>query len=97
MNSSERFKLILQRISDTHDKKQADYGTDEDPFANISASIDLGIEPWVGTILRINYKMARIKSFIKKGSLKNESIKDSLIDICVYSAIALVKYEESIE
>ena len=97
MNSSERFKLILQRISDTHDKKQADYGTDKDPFANISASAEFGIEPWVGTVLRMNDKMARIKSFIKKGTLQNESIQDSLLDICVYAAIALVKYEESIE
>ncbi len=97
MNSSERFKAILKRISDTHDKKQADYGTSEDPFANISASTEFGIEPWVGTVLRMNDKMTRIRSFIKNGTLKNESIQDSLLDICVYAAIALVKYEESVE
>lgn len=93
----ERFNLILKRINDTHNKKEADYGTDEDPFANITAAREFGIQPWVGAVLRLNDKIARIKAFVKKGNLQNENLADSLLDICVYAAIALVKYEESIE
>ena len=96
MKSDERFLQILDRIRSTHQKKGEDYGNAEDPFANISAAEEFGMEPWVGTVLRMNDKMARIKSFIKKGVLQNESLSDSLLDIAVYAIIALVKYEEKL-
>jgi len=94
MNSNERFTAILTQIQETHDKKQADYGTDEDPFANVNAASEFGIDPLVGIMLRMNDKMTRLKSFVKKGNLVNESVEDSLLDLAVYAIIALVKYEE---
>ncbi len=94
MNSNDRFAAILQRIQETHDKKQKDYGTDEDPFANITAAKELDIEPWVACVLRMNDKMMRLKAFIKKGGLANESVEDSLLDLATYAAIALTMYDE---
>lgn len=89
MNSNERFKAILQQIQETHDKKQDDYGTDDDPFANINAARELGIEPVVACILRMNDKMMRLKAFVRSGKLTNESLEDTLLDMAVYSAIGL--------
>lgn len=77
-----------------HDQKQADYGTDIDPFANVRASERFGIPAWVGAILRGNDKMARLQTFIRKGELKNESVEDSLKDLAVYAIIGLVLFEE---
>jgi hypothetical protein len=89
-----RFHAVLKEMGDTHDRKQQDYGTDGDPFANMNAAAEFGIAPWVGAYVRINDKITRIKSFLKKGRVANESIEDSLIDIATYAAIALVLYRE---
>src|SRR2546428_7960648 len=83
----EAFKDILEWVQKLHDKKSKDYGTDGDPLANIRASEEFGIRAWVGAVLRQNDKMQRIKSFVAKGILANESIEDSLIDNIVYGII----------
>jgi len=91
---STRFHEILKELGDLHDLKQNDYGRGDDPFANLRASTEWGIRPWIGALVRLNDKVRRLQSFALKGSLANESVKDSLLDISVYSAIALVLYEE---
>lgn len=83
------FHAILKEIGELHNKKQADYGRKSDPFANIRASQDFGISPWIGAIVRGNDKMNRIKAFLINGNLKNESLEDSLLDLAVYAIIAL--------
>jgi len=75
-----------------HDKKSKDYGTTDDPYANVCASQGFGVKPWVGALIREHDKTTRIQSFIAKGSLVNESLEDSLIDKAVYSIIALLLY-----
>ena len=92
--NSERFHQILKELGDLHDKKQLDYGRGNDPFANVRASLDWGVPAWVGAMIRLNDKVKRLQSFSIKGSLANEGVEDSLRDISVYAAIALVLYEE---
>lgn len=89
-----RFHALLKEIASLHDKKQADYGRDQDPFANVRAADEFGIPAWVGAILRANDKMHRIKSFLLNGKLKNESLEDSLMDGAVYHLIALILFRE---
>jgi len=89
-----RFLEKLEQIAETHSQKQADYGQDNDPFANIRASQEFGVPPWVGAVIRLNDKVTRLKSFIKNGTLKNEPIADSFRDIAVYSLIAWILFEE---
>ncbi len=79
-----------------HDLKQKDYGRPDDPFANVRGSEDFGIEPWVGAVLRGNDKMRRLQIAAKGGSLSNEGIEDSLLDLAVYSTIGLVLYREMV-
>lgn len=93
-SGSARFHELLNEIGDLHDRKQADYGSDKDPFANVRASDEWGIPAWVGAFIRLNDKVNRLKSFALKGSLANESAEDSMRDIAVYALIGLCLYEE---
>jgi hypothetical protein len=91
---SARFHEILAECGVMHDVKQADYGTDEDPFANVRATEEFGIDAWIGAVIRLADKVQRLKSMVRNGSLKNESVEDSLTDIAVYAIIGRVLWEE---
>lgn len=90
-----KFRSLLDEIATLHDKKSADYGKDEDPQANLRASEEFGIPAWLSAVLRAGDKVARIKSFAKKGKLLNESLEDSLIDAATYFVLALMLYRET--
>lgn len=89
-----RFHALLNEIARLHDQKQQDYGTDNDPFANVRSSADFGVAPWIGALIRLHDKITRLKSFASRGSLANESAEDSMMDIAVYALIALILYRE---
>lgn len=89
-----RFHQLLQEMAALHEKKAADYGDREEPLANIRSSTNLGIPPWKGVLLRMNDKMTRLNSFAKKGSLQNELMEDSLVDLAAYALLCLVVYRE---
>jgi hypothetical protein len=78
-----------------YNKKQFDYGTLEDPMANIKSSNEYGISPLLGVFLRMNDKIARLKSFARKGMLLNESVCDTLNDIAVYAIIGKILLMEN--
>ena len=92
-----RFHALLETIADLHDKKQEDYGTDGDPFANVRGSEDWGVSPYVGALVRLGDKVHRLKSFVRTGHLANEGVEDSLMDISVYALIALILYREAVD
>ena len=92
---SKRFYEILETIKTLHDAKKHDYGN-ADIFANFRLSELAGIPAWQGSVVRMGDKYARISNFIKKGDFKfkEESIKDTLMDMAIYSLITIVLYEE---
>ena len=92
---SRRFHAILKELGRTHDRKQADYGRPEDPFANVRASEEWGIPAWAGAMLRASDKIRRLQALLRNGRLENESARDSFIDLAVYAVIGLVLYEEA--
>lgn len=92
-----RFLKILDEIRSLHEKKSTDYGTEEDPYANVRASQEFGVPPWLGAVIRLHDKLVRIKAFTRNGSLKNESLEDSLTDIAVYAMISLLLWREEVE
>ena len=94
---SERFHALLKEIGDLHDKKQEDYGRPGDPFANVRGSVEFGIKPWVGAMLRANDKMRRLQKAAQGGTMVNESIEDSMMDLAVYALISLVLFEEELD
>jgi hypothetical protein len=93
----DRFHTILGQLSTLHDLKARDYGTGEDPIQNLRASVQLGIEPWKGCLIRMNDKMFRLSKFAKYGKLTNESAIDSLNDIAVYAILCRMLLEENPE
>lgn len=94
-HGSPEFYAALEAMADLHEKKSHDYGSGEDPLANCKSSESFGVPAWVGVMIRIGDKVQRIKSFLEKGSLANESLEDALMDQAVYSVIALVLYRQS--
>ena len=90
----ERLHKLLAEIADLHDRKQADYGKKSDPFANVRASEDFGVAPWIGCMIRANDKMRRVQTMALSGTLVNESLEDSLMDLAVYSLIAIILHRE---
>lgn len=95
MTSSLTFYQVLDEMEAMHDRKNEDYGTDADPFANVRSSQEFGVEPWVGALVRANDKMKRLQKAANGEALANESIEDSLMDLAVYAAIALCLYREN--
>lgn len=94
MSGDPRFFAIIDEIKETHIRKSADYGTNEDFLANVRASEAWGIPAWVGTMIRAGDKIIRLQSLLVKGKLENESARDSLIDLASYAIIALILMEE---
>lgn len=83
------FLKILDELRELHIKKSADYGTDEDRFANINAAKEVGIDPVLGCWLRAKDKVKRLDQFFRAGSLVNESAEDSFMDLAAYCLIAV--------
>ena len=95
--NSARFHQLLKEIGELHDRKQADYGRGDDPFANVRSSTEWGVPAWVGAMIRLNDKVRRLQTLATKGALANEAATDSLQDIAVYALIALVLYEQEVK
>lgn len=92
-----RFHATLKEMGELHDRKQQDYGSASDPFANYRSSEDIGIPAWKNAFLRTTEKVNRVKSFIRNGNLANEGVEDAFMDIAVTAIISLVTYREATE
>lgn len=88
------FFEVLEELASMHEKKGKDYGTNQDPLANVRASVHWGVPDWVGTLIRANDKVIRLQNAAKGSTLANEGIEDSLLDLASYAVIALVLYRE---
>ncbi len=84
-----RFYELLDEIAQLHSSKSHDYGG-KDPLSNLR---EFG---WKGVIVRLGDKYCRLRNFAKQGELKvkDESLKDTLMDNAVYSLLAIVLFEE---
>jgi hypothetical protein len=89
------FLEILAEMKALHQKKATDYGSEDDPLANIRRSVDVGIQPWLAAWIRAKDKVGRIDQFAKRGTLANEGVADSLMDLSAYAIICLVLFRES--
>jgi hypothetical protein len=89
------FQKLLEEIRILHDKKEKDYGSLEDPLHNVRVAAEFGVEPWVGTMIRLSDKVQRTKTLARRGTLENEGAEDAFKDIAVYALLALYLYRES--
>ena len=91
-----RFYQLLDEISDLHSRKNHDYAGKQDSLANFRECERIGTSAFRGCIIRMMDKYMRICNFINAGELKvkDESVKDTLRDLAVYSLIAIILFEE---
>lgn len=90
-----RFYELLKIIEDLHDRKNSNYAPDADPLANLRISENFGVKPWIGTLIRISDKFSRLQELAKgKKDLVGENVKDTLLDLSIYSLLAIILYEE---
>jgi hypothetical protein len=84
MNRVEQMKKIQNEALELFTKKNIDYG---DAFAKFGL---------VGVLIRIEDKLQRSMSITKNGVnlINDEGIKDTLIDLHNYSAMALMLLDE---
>ena len=82
---------FCKEMTEITKKKNADYtGESGDPFSNFKLIEAFGAATTEqGLFARMTDKMSRISSFIQKGKLevKDESVKDSLMDLANYCII----------
>lgn len=88
---------VLRELDALHSSKQADYGKQGDPWANLRAGEPYGVPAWVHASIMAEHKSHRIQAFVTKGKLHHEGVRDSLIDRCVYAIAAVVLFDEQAE
>lgn len=92
----DEFNDVLKELLAMHDRKGIDYGTHEEPFANVIAGAEFAsIEPWVAAMIRGQDKMGRLSKAAQGFKLAEETIEDNLIDLAVYSIIALCLFRRT--
>lgn len=78
------FKDILNKMYEVYEKKNADYG---DSFSKTFEEFGL-----TSAAVRLNDKMERFKKLIKQDAqVKDETIKDTLLDLANYAVLTLVE------
>lgn len=91
---SQAFRAKLRALRVLHSLKATDYGSDDDPFANIRASANSGVEPWRGAWVRASDKVFRMNRYCNRGSLANEGVTDTLEDLASYCLITSILHAE---
>jgi hypothetical protein len=92
----QQYLAILDELRELHVRKAMDYGSDEDPLANLRGSDDIGIAPWMGVWLRTLDKVRRMNRYCRKGQLANEGVEDTLLDMAAYACLALRLFRETL-
>ena len=94
--SSQRFAELLDEMAELHHSKSRDYGSEEDPLANIRHGAELvDIEPWRGCMVRIADKVQRLRTYCRTGRLVHEGVRDTLLDLASYSLLAIILHGET--
>lgn len=97
-NGHYRFYELLDKIGETHHRKNSDYAKVGDPLSNLrSSEAYFNLPGYLGTAVRMADKWERFTNLIRKNfeaEVKNESIKDTLEDLAVYSLLEIILIEE---
>lgn len=93
--SSAAFLAKLDELWELHLSKGQDYGSEDDPLANIrNSAAFVGIEPWRGAMVRLSDKVTRLATFNRTGRLRHEGVLDTLLDLAGYALLAAVLFEQ---
>lgn len=90
-----RFYEILDEMADLHHRKNNNYAADGDPLSNLRQCEQFGLPAPTGVMVRMGDKWSRLCELMKgKKDLVGESIKDTLMDMAVYSILQIIVLEE---
>lgn len=93
--STMAFLSLLDEVAAMHLTKSHDYGSADDPLANIrNGAAFVGIEPWRAAMVRLSDKVTRLASYNRTGRLHHESVEDSLLDLASYALLTLLLFRE---
>ena len=97
MARNKEFDDALDELKMLHDAKNHDYATAENPYKNLEGVSRIGVEPWRGIVIRLMDKFSRVEEFCVKEELavKQESIEDTVMDIAIYSVLAIILRRKS--
>ena len=91
-----RFYELLEEMADLHSRKNAHYTAGQEHFANIRESERFDVPAWKGCLIRMGDKWNRIISIAKgQKGVADETTKDTLMDMAVYSLICIILMEEN--
>lgn len=91
---TKRFTELLAEIKALHEAKNADYSNDKDALLCFQTSEQIGIPAYKGCLVRMGDKYNRACQLAKKeANVKDETIKDTLMDLAVYSLLCIELYE----
>lgn len=80
----------LEHAFDLHVRKVVGYGKADDAWANFRRVADMGLDPVVGIVVRMNDKMSRINNLVASGGdadLIGEGLDSELEDMAGYGHI----------
>ena len=85
-----KFDEVLKRMKEIHEAKNQDYSP-EGEWGNFRESERIGIPAWKGAFVRLQDKYTRACNLIKgkEAFVKDETLKDTLIDLANYAVIVL--------
>lgn len=91
MNKVKRHEKICAQLTDTYTRKNADYGSSFDKTYDRFGPVSVAI--------RLTDKIERFCNLVDKvdGQVKDESIKDTLLDMANYAIMAIIRLEEAQE
>jgi hypothetical protein len=87
-------------MKEIHDKKNSDYATQRDTLSNFKLCEEIGIPAFAGTAVRLSDKFGRVMHLTKKmlegknPAVLEETITDTLLDLCNYSLIMIILIDE---
>lgn len=99
----EKFRFIIDDLYTLTSNKNSDYANLKDAFANfrqISQLTSDRVSVTDGILVRMTDKLSRIASLLtpgKEAKVKDESIKDTVRDLAVYSIILYIWLESQQE
>ena len=94
--TSRAFYQLCDELKETHRLKSSDYGSADDPLANIrNGAKFVGIEPWRAAMVRLSDKVTRLETYCRTGSLTFESFEDTCVDLASYALLTLLTHREA--
>ena len=97
MANNPKFHALLAQMAEMHDRKNADYAHDGNPYSNFEqAAATAGCSVDTVFAVLIGIKLARLQVLLLGKTPNNESIQDSRLDLAVYSALWASYHKENV-